>query len=274
MAHNAGFNSHAWNTFCGRRCGRFVVAKKSLEATPQTAPQKMLVVSAGFIPGRLGGLVVKDFRYFRRLLDTYLGLAAAILGCVYLAVADAPSAGGFWSFIVATFLGNAAVAFNSFGLDDRAGLDRYTLLPLSGKAILQSKNLAYVIIVLAELLPMMIIAGWKLGVVTSALGLVQAAALAGAYLAWGNWMSVNHPLKMQFFRFANSGAALVDAMGGIFFGSLPGIVLIYVWQTPGAGAVGATALILLLIGALYFLSLRRFGNRFEQNRSRIAAALS
>ena len=248
--------------------------KKSLEVAPQTAPQKMLVVSARFIPGRLGGLVAKDFRYFCRLLDTYLGLAAAILGCVYLLVADAPSAGVFWSFIVATFLGNAAVAFNSFGLDDRAGLDRYTLLPLSGKAILLSKNLAYAIIVLAEILPMLIIAGWKLGAVTSALGIVQAAALAGAYLAWGNWMSVNHPLKMQFFRFANSGAALVDAMGGIFFGSLPGIVLIYVWQTRDAGAVGATAFILLLTGGLYFLSVRRFGKRFEQNRSRIAAALS
>jgi hypothetical protein len=248
--------------------------KKSLEAVLQTASQGVLVVPAHFLPGRLGGLVGKDLRYFRRLLDTYLGLAAAILGCVYLMVADAPSAGVFWSFIVATFFGNAALAFNSFGLDDRAGLDRYTLLPLSGKAVLLSKNLAYLIIVLAEILPMLVIAGWKLGVIISALGLVLAAALAGAYLTWGNWMSVNHPLKMQFFRFANSGAALVDEMGGIFFGSLPGVVLIYVWQTRSAEAVGATGLILLLAGGLYFLSLRRFGNRFEQDRARIAAALS
>jgi hypothetical protein len=248
--------------------------RKSLEVVPQTGSQGALVVSAHFLPGRLGGLVGKDFRYFRRLLDTYLGLAAAILGCVYLTVADAPSAGVFWSFIVATFLGNAALAFNSFGLDDRAGLDRYTLLPLSGKAVLLSKNLAYLMIVLVELLPMLVIAGWKLGVITGGLGLVLAAALGSAYLTWGNWMSVNHPLKMQFFRFANSGAALVDAMGGVFFGSLPGVVLIFLWQTRGAEPVGATALILLLTGGSYFLSLRRFGNRFEQDRARIAAALS
>ncbi|HYJ87831.1 MAG TPA: hypothetical protein VEW46_17335 [Pyrinomonadaceae bacterium] len=248
--------------------------KKGLEAELQTAHRKVLVVSARLLPGRLGGLVVKDFRYFRRLLDTYLGLAAAILGCVYLAVAYVPSAGVFWSFIVATFLGNAAVAFNSFGLDDRAGLDRYTLLPLSGEAILVSKNLAYLMIVLAEILPMLVIAGWRLGVVTSALGFVQAAALAGAYLTWGNWMSVTHPLKMQFFRFANSGAALVDAMGGILFGSLPGIVLIYLWQTRSAEAVAVTGLVLLLTGGFYFLSVRRFGNRLEQNKARIAAALS
>jgi glucose uptake protein GlcU len=86
-------------------------------------------------------------------------------------------------------------------------------------------------------------------------------------------MSVNHPLKMQFFRFANSGAALVDAMGGVFFGSLPGVVLIFLWQTRGTEAIGATALIMLLTGGLYFLSVRRFGNRFEQNRERIAAAV-
>jgi hypothetical protein len=62
-----------------------------------------------------------DFRYFRRLLDTYLGLAAAMLACLYLVVADVPSAGIFWSFIVVVFLCNGALAFNGFGLDNRAG---------------------------------------------------------------------------------------------------------------------------------------------------------
>jgi energy-coupling factor transporter ATP-binding protein EcfA2 len=110
---------------------------------------------------------------------------------------------------------------------------------------------------------MLVIAGWKLGVVTSALGLVQAAALAGAYLTWGNWMSVNHPLKMQFFRFANSGAASVDAMGGVFFGSLPGVVLIYVWQTRGAEAVGAMHLWVTQFGPL-----RRDSGRYLKRRER------
>jgi len=47
-------------------------------------------------------------------------------------------------------------------------------------------------------------------------------ASAGAYLAWGNWMSINYPLKMEFYRFASSGAALADALAGVVFGSLPG----------------------------------------------------
>ncbi len=248
--------------------------KKSLAAAPERSAKKVSILSSHILPGRLGGLVAKDFRYFRSLLDTYLGVAAAMLGCLYLMVADVASTGIFLSFIVVVFVCNAALAFNSFGLDNRAGLDRYALLPLSGRAILLSKNLAYLMIVGVQILPMLFISGWRLGMLASALGLVEAAALACAYLTWGNWMSVNHPLKMQFYRFANSGAALVDEMGGIIFGSLPGIVMIYLLQRQWAGAAGGTALILLLAGTLYFVSVTRFGGRLEQKRERIVEALS
>lgn len=225
------------------------------------------------LPGRLGGLVAKDFIYFRRLLDTYLGLAAAMLACLYLVVAEEPSAGVFWSFIIVVFLCNAALAFNSFGLDNRAGLDRYMLLPLNGRAILLSKNIAYLTIVGVQLLPMFALAAWRLGATASAFGLIEAAATAFAYLAWGNWMSVSHPLKMQFFRFANSGAALVDEMGGMVFGSLPGIAMIYLLLRSGSGMTGGISLILLLTSALYLSSLSRFGRRLELKRERIAEAL-
>jgi hypothetical protein len=247
--------------------------KKSLAAAPEGPTKKISILSSHILPGRLGGLVAKDFRYSRRLLDTYLGVAAAMLGCIYLIVADVASTGIFLSFIVVVFLCNAALAFNSFGLDNRAGLDRYALLPSSGRAILLSKNLAYLMIVAVQILPMLFFAAWRLGLLRGALGLIEAAALACAYLTWGNWMSVNHPLKMQFFRFANSGAALVDAMGGVIFGSLPGIVIIYLLQRQGAPVAGGISLILLITGTLYFVSVTRFGAHLEQKRERIAAAL-
>lgn len=246
--------------------------KRSLIGGSESPSAKRISTSRLF-PGRLGGLVAKDLRYFRKLLDVYLGVAAAILAGLYLLTADIPSAGVFWSFIVIIFLGNAAVPFNSFGLDNRRGMDRYTLLPVSGKSILLSKNLAYGLVVMVQVLPVLIIAVWRLGPQPSALGLVEAAAIAFAYLTWGNWMSVNHPLKMQFYSFANSSAVLVDAMGGIIFGSLPGIVLIYLWQVSGRGAVWLTALVLLLTVTLYLLSLRRYGGRFEAKREQIAEAL-
>jgi hypothetical protein len=247
--------------------------KKSLAAARERSTKNISIFSSPVVPGRLGGLIAKDFRYFRRLLDTYLGLAAAMLGCCYLVVADAASTGVFLSFIVVVFLCNCALAFNGFGLDNRAGLDRYALLPLNGRAILLSKNLAYLMITGAQILPMLFAAGWRLGILPSALGLLEAVVLACAYLAWGNWMSVNHPLKMQFFRFANSGAALVDAIGGIIFGSFPGILMIYLLQRPEREATGGIALILLVTSTLYFISITRFGGRLEQNRERIAEAL-
>jgi hypothetical protein len=247
--------------------------KMSLDTAGESPDKRTPILSNYILPGRIGGLVTKDFRYFRRLLDIYLGLAAAMLGCLYLVFANAPSVGVFWSFIVVVLLCNAALAFNSFGLDNRAGSDRYTLLPLSGRAILVSKNLAYLMICGMQIIPLLLVASWRLGIVASLLGLVETSTLASAYLAWGNWMSVNHPLKMQFFRFANSGAALVDAMGGIIFGSLPGLVMIYLWLRPEGGAARGIVLLLLLTSMLYVLSVRRYGGRLEQKRELIAEAL-
>ena len=194
----------------------------SLETTASRGSGRTLTFAPFSFPGRLGGLLGKDFRYFRRLLDVYLGLLAAAAGCIHLITAQVPSRGIFLVIISIVFLLNAAVPFNSFGLDTRPGLDRYTLFPLSGRLIVVSKNLAYVTIISGQALPLIVLAGWRLGIPTSVFGLLEAAALACAYLTWGNWMSVSHPQKMHFFRFASSGAALADALAGVAFGSLPG----------------------------------------------------
>jgi hypothetical protein len=246
----------------------------SLENTASRSSEPNMTLAPFRFPGRLGGLVGKDFRYFRRLLDVYMGLLAAAAGCVYLVTAGVPSRGVFLAFISIVFLLGAAVPFNSFGLDTRAGLDRYALPPLSGKSILLSKNLAYVIIMSGEIFPLIFLAGWRLGISAGAFGLMEAAALACAYLTWGNWMSVNQPLKMQFFRFASSGAALADAMAGVVFGSLPGILIIYWLHTQGDRADWKILAVVLLFGALYWASVARFGSRLEQRRERIAQALS
>lgn len=227
------------------------------------------------IPGRLGPLVAKDFRYSRRLLDVYLGWPLAAAGCVYLISAGAPTRGIFLTFVSIVFLFGAALPFNNFGLDTRAGLNRYALLPLAGRSILLSKNLAYAMIMSVQLLPLILLGAWRMGPVAGVLGLVTAVASAGAYLAWGNWMSVSHPLKMQFYSFASSGAALADALAGVVFGSLPGILIIYLLNAADSRAVGGKiALVVLLFGGFYWLSLKRFGSRFERRRETIARALS
>jgi hypothetical protein len=60
----------------------------------------------------------------------------------------------------------------------------------------------------------------------------------------------------------------------MIFGSLPGIVMIYLLVKGEAAKTGGILLIVLLTGVLYLLSVARFGNRFEQKRERVAEALS
>jgi hypothetical protein len=223
-------------------------------------------------PGRPGGLVAKDFRYFRRLLDPYFGVLTSAMCCLHLLVAEEPSAAVARILILISFLGNSALAFNLFGLDDRSGLNRYTLLPLSGKATVLSKNLAFAVLVAAQLLPIFVLVSLRLGFGETAGELLEATSGTAAYLAWGNWMSVSHPLKLHFYRFSSSGSALADNIGGLIFGSAPGVVAI--WALRGSGVPWILILVTLVSVTLYALSLVRFGRRFEQRREQIAIALS
>jgi len=85
-------------------------------------------------------------------------------------------------------------------------------------------------------------------------------------------MSVNHPLKMQFFRFSSSSSAILDAMAGIIFSTSPGIVIIYLLHFQQRAL--SITLVPLIFGTLYFLSLLRFGNRFEYKLESITRALA
>ena len=166
----------------------------SLRTTTNSVSRKRLLPALR-IPGRLGGLVAKDFRYFRRLLDSYFGVLACILCGIHLLFAEAPSADVVRIVILLAFFANSSLAFNLFGLDNRNGLERYTLMPLKGSATLLSKNLAFVLLVGAQLCPVLLLAGWRLGLAVTGGVIVEAVALAASYLAWGNWMSVRHPMN-------------------------------------------------------------------------------
>ena len=163
---------------------------------------------------RWSGLAAKDFRYFLRLLDPYFGVLVSALGCLYLISSAAPTATAVLVMILCVFIPCAALAFNSFGLDTRSGIDRYALLPASGTVIIRSKNLAFVIITSAQVLPLILLSGWRLGLLTSFVVLVQAMSLAMAYMSWGNWMSVTLPSRMHFYRFAPTTSAITGNYRG------------------------------------------------------------
>jgi hypothetical protein len=247
--------------------------RKSLESASPRSSEKSMHLARLRIPGRFGGLVAKDVRYFWRLLDTYLGLLAAAMGCLYLVTAANPSLDIFLIFLTLVFVPNAPLAFNCFGLDTASGLDRYTLLPLAGRAIMLSKNLAFLSVVSVQAGPLILLAGWQVGAFAGAVGLVAFTSLVGACLAWGNWMSLGHPMKMQFFRFSSSSASLFDAMAGVIFSSSPGVLIIYLLHSQYYSVL-TLALVWLLFGCLYFFSLVRFGDRFDRKRETIARVLS
>jgi hypothetical protein len=249
-------------------------SRKSLEVKSTPRSQKLTVFASFRIPGPAGGLAAKDFRYFRRLLDPYLGVLVAALGCFYLITTDVVSAGLFQLFLLIVFVPNSSLAFNLFGLDNRAGMDRLKLLPVTRATILLGKNLAFLMIVGVQVMPLILLACWRLGPPFGVLGFVEMGALAGMYLAWGNWMSVNHPIKMHFFQFAPPHGLVMEAMTGIMFGSLPGIIATYFIYTEGLRAAWKIALVLSLSGLVYFVSLWHMGNRFSRKHDRILSALS
>jgi hypothetical protein len=122
--------------------------------------------------------------------------------------------------------------------------------------------------------PIIALAGWRLGISVAAFGLIEAASLAAAYLAWGNWMSITLPTKMQFFRFAPPGGSLPELIAGLVFASLPGVLTMYSLQLRAEQAIWVNLLILLLCGILYSLATIRSGWRFEQQREKVAQTIS
>lgn len=248
--------------------------KKSLEVAPKRRLQKITVFDSVRIPGPAGGLAAKDFRYFRRLLDPYFGVLAAAIGCFYLITAEAASAGFFQVFLLSVLVPSASLAFNLFGLDNRASMDRLRLVPLTGRTILLSKNLAFVMVVGVQLTPLILLASWRLGPLTGAIGIVEALAMVAMYLAWGNWMSVNHPLKMHFFQFSPPNGLVMEAIAGIILGSLPGIIGVFLLQRSGVEVAWKMALVLLISGLCYFVSVWHVGNTFHLKQDRILSAVS
>jgi hypothetical protein len=209
--------------------------------------------------GLIGGLSAKDFRYYRRLLDPYCGLLASAIGCVYFVIADVASPEVFWIFVIIVFFPNASLTFNAFGLDNRSAMARYSLLPLSGKEIVLSKNQAYLAMLGVELAPLFLFAVWRLGIVVALLGIIEAILLALAYLTWGNMIAVTHRFSMQFYRFS-SGGSPIDALVGVIFGTLPGAIAIKLFQERLWWVSG----LLFIYGAMYWGSMIWSGRRLEQ----------
>jgi len=231
--------------------------KFSLDANEQYRFRKLSLIS--LFAGKTGPISAKDLRYFTRLLDLYFGILLSAMGCFYLLFAESRSAEVFWIFILAVFFPNASVAFNCFGLDTRSGLKRYALAPLSGEEIVRSKNVAFLIMVSLQLVPLFLLGLWVLELGVMLLGFLVAMLVALAYMTWGNFLSVSHRFQMQFFRFS-SGGSPIDALVGVLFGTAPGAIAILLF---GGKLWWVVIAMLVLYSVFYLLSLSWSGKRFS-----------
>jgi hypothetical protein len=241
--------------------------KSSLQYVGSRRSQRFTVLGLIHFPGRLGGLLKKDLRYFVRLLDVHFALPIVILFVIYLASNPEPSVSVFRVVLIILFLPWISMASNCFGLDSPLGLDRYSLFPLSGRDILLSKNLAFALLFMILVGAVFPLAFWRFGAGIMVLGFVELVLMELAYLSWGNWVSVRDPYKMQFYRFS-AGGSPADAIMGMLFGSVPGLIMVY------SGTLWTTVLLILVYSALYYLSLTRSGRRLDQRREVIRQRLS
>ena len=248
---------------------------------PRAAKRSQALTFFGVLqlPGKFGGLIKKDLRYASRVLDLYLALPLIILFNVYLVSNPAPSAVALFIVVGLLFPVCLSFAFNTFGLDSSLGLDRYTLLPLSNKEKLFSKNLAFATVMIALYLTLLPIGFWKLGTRPVALGFVELIVVWLAYVSIGNAMSVKQPFKMQFYRFA-SGGSPVDSLIGMISGSIPALIIVFLLSRAGSealwasGAIFGIALLLLIYLAVFYFSLSRAARALENRWEQLRRSLS
>jgi len=224
------------------------------------------------VPGKFVGLLRKDCRYSFRLLDLYLALPVLIFFNIYLASNTTSSSLAFWIFVNLLLLPCLSLAFNSFGLENSFGLDRYALLPLSGRETLLSKNLSFALVVLSLFALTLPVAIWRVGAASTASGLLILILITLAYLSYGNWLTVYQPFKIPFYRFASGGSPF-DALLGIVVGSLPGIIAVYFLRDENLFGVLKVGVMLALLLFIYLFSLKWSARALERRWDSIRVAL-
>jgi hypothetical protein len=250
----------------------FAAFRVSIQHVPSRSYSAKPILNLS-IPGRLGGLVGKDLRHYRRLLDVYLGVLALGAGSFYLISVDVASVDLSIIFLMAVLLPNAPLAFNYFGLDNASGLDRYALLPLRGRVILLSKNLAYAVFLLVQASPLLILTTVRLGLEGGVVLLATTVASLCAYLTWGNIMAISHPVKMHFFRFSSSTSSLIDAMAGIMFSSSPAALVLLLLNTT-VNSIALISLVPVAFGVMCVLSLLLSERRLAKNWEKLMRAVA
>jgi hypothetical protein len=226
------------------------------------------------LPGRLGGLVNKELRYYRKTFFPWLGILLTLI-CSFALLKNAIPPIVLETAILFIFISNLDLISNSFGWDRVPEINRYLLFPLRVSDIVLVKNLGIAIIGAAQIMPLSLLAGWRFGLIIAGVSLIEALALLLAHLAWGNLCSVGYPHKENFYRLSSRGGSnILVVLVGTVIGSLPGVAIIYLTQAGASSLAFKISGILLLTIAGYLGSVYCAGRMFERRWTAILDRLS
>jgi hypothetical protein len=135
------------------------------------------------IPGPLGELVRKDLRGLVRTLDFYCALLVGGAALAYRATGLLPKDAMLPGTLL-VLLAISTCAQTLFGLDGRAGLTRYRLLPLRGWQILLAKDIAFLAVIAVLTLALDPLAGVAGGTAALAAARKPAVAENRAQMRW------------------------------------------------------------------------------------------
>ncbi len=202
---------------------------------PKRLPRFNVLRFVPAMPGRLGGLIRKNLREMLQVLDLYPGLVLTIVGVIYR-ISRKPEPDALMMLALLTILSLSTYAQRLFAFDSEELHNRYRLLPLRGWQVLLAKDVAFLIVALALVLPLAPLTG-------------LAAALA--VLAVGHHASVMQPAAQAKWRFTGGAALPV---------SIAQVVLMF-----GAGTAVFRGNVLWLIPCVlgYAASLWWYGRQLE-----------
>jgi hypothetical protein len=135
-------------------------------------------------PGRFGGLVRIAARQIFSVLDFYASAILSLAAVAYRVLSPHPEPEAFPICAVLVAVGMSTYPQQIFGLDAKAGMARYRLMPLRGWQILLAKDIAYFSILAVLVLPLNPGAGLTFGLIAVAVGRYPSLKLSSVQLPW------------------------------------------------------------------------------------------
>lgn len=224
------------------------------------------------LPVRFGELIKKDLFSGWKMLDSYFSLFVTIVYAAILLTTDM-SFLSFGAALAVSAMMSSGLAFNSFGLETTAGIERLSLAPIEPADLFNAKNRSFWLLVLSQTIFLFPIVVYRFGVVYLAAAVLKTVAVSLLYTAWGNKLSVQFPFKMTFYE-VSFGGSIPDMMMAVLLISLVAIVPEHFLPASASLVFMSNTALAIVSYTVYRLSIKRYAGKLPGEWENIARALS